>query len=434
MFESPLRNLPKMDVLLAHPFLDRAREAMPRSALRAAARAVLEEVRAQGGASPTAVPGVDELARRVERRLGALGQPHLRRVINATGIPLHTNLGRAPLAEAAAQAAYEAARGYSNLEYSLDTGKRGARHSHIEELLCKLTGAEAALAVNNNAAAVFLMLTALAAGKNVAVSRGELVEIGGGFRVPDIMARSGCHLVEVGTTNKTRLSDYGNSNAQCLLKVHTSNYALVGFTEETTLGEMASLGLPLLYDLGSGALNAESFPSLPGPTVAKALEDGADVVCFSGDKLLGGPQAGLIVGKRAYIETMRRDPMARAFRMGKLGLAALEATLLLYAESPQSIPLLHMLNAPPQVLRARAEELAHRCGGEAVSVTGQVGGGSMPNVDLPSWAVAVKATPEYLRSLPTPVVARMHGGKTLLDVRTLTGEDMDALVEMLGHG
>lgn len=430
MPENVLRHLPKMDILLSHPLLVKIGVTLPRALLRSAAREVLSEVRARG----EAVPDTDELARRVALRAEGVSRPHLRRVINATGVVLHTNLGRAPLAEAAAQAAYEAARGYSNLEYDLACGERGSRHAHAEVILCQLTGAEAALCVNNNAAAVFLMLSALAADKPVAVSRGELVEIGGGFRVPDIMARSGAVLVEVGTTNKTRISDYVNSGAELVLKVHTSNYEVVGFTEETPLSQLARLGLPVLYDLGSGALSPDCFPALPGPTVADALNDGADVVCFSGDKLLGGPQAGIVVGKRVYIEAMKRDPMARAFRIDKLSLAALEATLLLYRGDSQRIPTLAMLNATAPALKEKAEALAARCKGEVLAVKGQVGGGSMPNLDLPSWAVAVDATAEQLRQWSTPIIARTHRGKTLLDVRTLTGEDMDEIVEALAKG
>ena len=428
MPDNPLRRLPKMDLLLSHPLL--LESGLPRALLRAAAREELGEARR----TPGSLPGVDELARRTAARAAAARQPHLRRVINATGVVLHTNLGRAPLAEWAAQAAYEAARGYSNLEYDLETGTRGSRHAHVESLLCKLTGAEAALCVNNNAAALCLMLSALGLGKGVAVSRGELVEIGGGFRVPDIMARSGARLIEVGTTNKTRLADYRRAGAELLLKVHTSNYEILGFTEETTLAQLSQLGLPLLCDLGSGALSEDIFPQLPCPTVEGALRDGAHVVCFSGDKLLGGPQAGVAVGRKEYIEAMKQDPMARAFRIDKLSLAALEATLQLYEGGWEHIPTLSMLNATPEELREKALALARRCGGEVLPVRGQVGGGSMPNLDLPSWAVAVRASAAQLRRRAVPIIARTHRGRVLLDVRTLSGEDMDEIVEALTHG
>ncbi len=455
MSESLLRHLPKMDLLLAHPILARAGESLPYSALRQAARDTLEDLRRELHSPNAALPDSDTLARRVEERARMLCRPHLRRVINATGVVLHTNLGRAPLAEAAALAAYDAGRGYASLEYDVAEGCRGSRHTQVETLLCQLTGAPAALVVNNNAAAVLLMLTALAGGKGVAVSRGELVEIGGGFRVPDIMARSGCTLMEIGSTNKTRRADYEQAIAQgagALLKVHTSNYEIVGFTEETLLADLADLArahkVPLLYDLGSGALSRAYLPALPGcPTVADALTDGADVVCFSGDKLLGGPQAGILVGSRAYIETMRRDPMARAFRMDKLSLAALEATLLLCrepAEALERVPTLSMLSVAPEVLQDRAAALAGRLDrcfcAEVLPVNGQVGGGSMPNFPLPSYAVAL--TPPdgnadrleaALRGNATPIVSRIHKGRVLLDVRTLTAEDMDDIVEALSR-
>ena len=306
------QQLPKMDVLLAHPVLLTAQEeGVPYYALKEAARAQLDRLR-RGilDGSVEALPGLDALAVQTVEQARRACRPHLRAVINATGVVLHTNLGRAPLGEAAARAVYEAARGYSNLEYDLEEGRRGSRFSHVDGLLCSLTGAEAALAVNNNAAAVFLMLSALAAGKKVAISRGELVEIGGSFRVPEIMARSGAQLIEVGTTNKTHLSDYRRAveeqGAEILLKVHTSNFQLIGFTEEVSLEDLVSLGrekgIPVFHDLGSGALFDDPALGVPaGPTVEESVKAGADVVCFSGDKLLGGPQAGIALGKKAYI-------------------------------------------------------------------------------------------------------------------------------------
>lgn len=460
MAEHTLRRIPKMDLLLAHPILERAGRTLPRVALRQAARACLEELRTELKRHPSGcVPSLDTLAHQIEERAASARRPRLRRVINATGVVLHTNLGRAPLPEAAVLSAYDAARGYSNLEYDLAQGQRGSRHSHVEQVLCNLTGAEAALAVNNNAAALFLLLSALAAGKRVAVSRGELVEIGGGFRIPDIMARSGASLVEVGTTNKTRPGDYERAiveqGAELLLKVHASNYEIVGFTEETPLTELSRLGqeyaLPVLYDLGSGALASSYLPALPhGPTVEDALRSGADVVCFSGDKLLGGPQAGVVVGKRTYIETMKRDPIARALRIDKLSLAALEATLLLYdgGEAWKSIPTLTMLNAGAEELKSTAEALSARLSAlsvgrfttEVLPVCGQVGGGAMPNLELPSWAVALTPTDgdveqleRRLRGWVTPVIARIAHGRLLLDVRTLTREDRDELAEALSY-
>ena len=448
MCENPLRALPKMDVLLSHPTLLAAREHVPYALIRQAARDKLEEVRRDVLAG-AAVPPVDTLAGEISEIAQSMGRPGLKRVINATGVVLHTNLGRAPLARQAVEAVCEAAEGYSNLEYDLDKACRGSRHSHVETLLCSLTGAEAAMAVNNNAAAVFLMLSALAAGKGVAVSRGELVEIGGAFRVPEIMAASGAILREVGTTNKTRRSDYERAilagEAQALLKVHTSNYQIVGFTEDTPLSQLSELAaahdVPLLCDLGSCVLSPASLPNLSAPSAAAALADGADVVCFSGDKLLSGPQAGIVLGKKQYIDAMKRHPLARVVRIDKLSLAALEATLLLLRDpesARETLPVLSMLNARPEDLRARAERLAaglrEALGDDyAVSVlpcTGQVGGGSLPNEELPGFCAAVTAGPGVPEGLEAafrrhkvPILCRIHHGALLLDVRTLRAED-----------
>ena len=312
-----LRALPKMDLLLARPAL--AGSPLPYALRRQAARQVLDEYRAalRAGAL-SAVPGLDELEQSVLRRGAELSRPALGRVINATGVVLHTNLGRAPLSPRAAAAVGEAARGYSNLEYDLSARRRGRRGAAVEALLCALTGAEAALVVNNNAAAVFLLLSALAAGRGVAISRGELVEIGGSFRVPDIMELCGCHLREVGTTNKTHLSDYERAigeQTRALLKVHTSNYRIVGFTESLPLSDIVALGcrtgLPVVEDLGSGSLvDMEHYGIHDEPTVQNSIRAGVDVVSFSGDKLLGGPQAGIILGKKPYIDRMKRHPLA----------------------------------------------------------------------------------------------------------------------------
>ncbi len=448
MCENPLRALPKMDVLLSHPILLSAREHIPYTLVRQAARDKLEEVRRDVLAG-AGVPPLDALAGEIAGAAQTLCRPGLKRVINATGVVLHTNLGRAPLAPRAAEAVREAAVGYSNLEYDLDNACRGSRHSHVEALLCSLTGAEAAMAVNNNAAAVFLMLSALAAGKGVAVSRGELVEIGGAYRVPEIMEASGAVLREVGTTNKTRLSDYERAvlsgEAQSLLKVHTSNYQIVGFTEDTPLSRLSGLAaahdLPLLCDLGSCVLSPSSLPNLPAPSAAAALADGADVVCFSGDKLLGGPQAGIVLGKKRYIDAMKRHPLARVVRIDKLSLAALEATLLLLRDpesAREALPVLSMLNARPEDLRARAEGLAaglRKALGEDYTVsilpcTGQVGGGSMPNEELPGFCAAVTAGPGVPEGLEAafrrhavPILCRIHHGALLLNMRTLSAED-----------
>ena len=448
MCENPLRALPKMDVLLSHPILLAARERVPYALIRQAARNKLEEVRRDVLAG-AAVPPVDTLAGEISEIAQSMGRPGLKRVINATGVVLHTNLGRAPLARQAVEAVCEAAEGYSSLEYDLDKACRGSRHSHVETLLCSLTGAEAAMAVNNNAAAVFLMLSALAAGKGVAVSRGELVEIGGAFRVPEIMAASGAILREVGTTNKTRRSDYERAilagEAQALLKVHTSNYQIVGFTEDTPLSQLSELAaahdVPLLCDVGSCVLSPASLHNLPAPSAAAALADGADVVCFSGDKLLSGPQAGIVLGKKQYIDAMKRHPLARVVRIDKLSLAALEATLLLLRDpesARETLPVLSMLNARSEDLHTRAERLAaglrEALGDDyTVSVlpcTGQVGGGSLPNEELPGFCAAVTAGPGVPEGLEAafrrhtvPILCRIHHGALLLDVRTLRAED-----------
>ena len=393
-----LRALPKMDLLLARPAL--AGSPLPYALRRQAARQVLDEYRAalRAGAL-SAVPGLDELEQSVLRRGAELARPALGRVINATGVVLHTNLGRAPLSPRAAAAVGEAARGYSNLEYDLSARRRGRRGAAVESLLCALTGAEAALVVNNNAAAVFLLLSALAAGRG-----------------------------EVGTTNKTRPADYAAAldagEAQVLLKVHPSNFRVVGFTQAVSLPELGALarerGVPLFCDLGSAA---------PGsPELAEAVA-WADVCCFSGDKLLGGPQAGILLGKAEPLGRLRADPLSRALRPGKLALAALEATLLDWRDG-RAVPVSAMLSAPPEELRRRAEALAealsplHPC--TAVETQGEVGGGARPGESLPAWAAALEpaeALEAHLRAWRVPILGRIHRGKLLLDVRTLLPGD-----------
>lgn len=422
-----LRRLPKMDLLLARPAL--AEHPLPYPVKRQAARQVLDDCRrALREGALASVPGPEELEGAVLRLAERLSRPALGRVINATGIVLHTNLGRAPLSRRAAEAVGQAARGYSNLEYDLPNRCRGRRGEAAEGLLCSLTGAEGALAVNNNAAAVFLLLSALAAGQGVAISRGELVEIGGGFRVPDILARSGARLVEVGTTNKTRPADYAAAldagEAQVLLKVHPSNFRVVGFTQAVSLPELGALarkrGVPLFCDLGSAA---------PGsPELAEAVA-WADVCCFSGDKLLGGPQAGILLGRAELIGRLRADPLARALRIDKLSLAALEATLLDWRDGT-AVPVSAMLSAEPAELRARAEALREAlnplCPCDVVETAGEVGGGANPGEALPAWAVALspaEVLDDFFRRRPVPILGRIHRGKLLLDVRTLLPGD-----------
>ena len=331
-----LRNLPKIDELVMR--LERLHEVYGKDMVTTSCREIIDEMRSTllSGGDCDVAPQAVEIA--VENKLQAIYAPHLHSVINATGVVLHTNLGRAVLSERAARAAYMAARSYSNLEYDIEKGARGSRYSHIEKLLCRLTGAESAMVVNNNAAAVMLILSTMAKGHEVVCSRGELVEIGGAFRVPEIMAQSGGTLVEVGTTNKTHLSDYVNAvneNTGAFLKVHTSNFKVVGFTEEVSLEDMVRVGhernIPVIYDLGSGLMcDLSDLGICDEPKVLEAMKTGVDVLSFSGDKLLGGPQAGIIVGKKEYIDRMKKNPLTRAFRVDKMTFAALEETLRSY--------------------------------------------------------------------------------------------------------
>ena len=445
-----LRKLPKVDALLRSP---RLAETVAKYGGRAAAEAIREEVDALRreilAGERTGLPEEEALCAAIARRAGDASLPHFRRVLNGTGIILHTNLGRACLSENAARAVYDAARGYSNLEYDLETGSRGSRYSHVEEILCHLTGAESALVVNNNAAAVLLVLSALTKGGEVIVSRGELVEIGGSFRVPEIMESCGARLREVGATNKTHLSDYENAvngDTKALMKVHTSNYRIVGFSETPALSDLVKLGhekgLPVIEDLGSGCLvELHPFGIHDEPTVQDSIRAGIDVVSFSGDKLLGGPQAGIILGKKQYLDILKKHPLNRAMRVDKMTLAALESTLRSYeAQRESEIPVLAMLGASQEELKAKAEKLhllltnaGVSC--EVVSTYGQVGGGSVPTKDLPSFAVAfegnVNALEEKLRRNATPIIGRIHEGKFLLDVRTLFEPDFPVIVEAL---
>jgi len=446
--EHLLRSLPGVDEVLRWEEVVELLAHHPRPLVVEAARKAIGQLRAQILAETgTEEPDLSRpaLVGRVQEILAAETTPNLRRVINATGVVLHTNLGRAVLAEAAREQLATIARGYSNLEIDLETGERGSRYSHVEELLIRLTGAEGALVVNNNAAAVLLALNTLARGKEVLVSRGQLVEIGGAFRIPEVMEWSGCRLVEVGTTNRTRLEDYRRAagpDTALLLKVHTSNYRILGFTAEVGGGELVSLGqelgLPVMEDLGSGVLLDLSPYGLPGePTVQESVAAGIDVITFSGDKLLGGPQAGIIVGKNRYLEAMKKNPLTRALRIDKLTLGALEATLRLYlnpGEVLEKLPVLRMLTVPLDTLAGRARALAGQIEAavgpcllvEVVREQSQVGGGAMPLAQLPTWAVAL-ASPSLtaaalaarLRQGEPPVLARIAAERVLLDVRTL---------------
>jgi L-seryl-tRNA(Ser) seleniumtransferase len=416
-----LRDLPSVDELVRG--LDE-----PHDLAVEAARTVL------GRAREAILAGAEagDLGSALRDELSAARRPSLRRVLNATGVVVHTNLGRAPLPEAALARVAEIGRGYSNLEYDLDAGRRGSRQVHATEILRRLTGAEAALVVNNNAAAVMLALAALAEGREVLVSRGELIEIGDGFRIPDVLARSGARLVEIGTTNRTRAADYERAvgpETALLLRVHQSNFRVVGFSELPAPAELATVaraaGLPLVDDLGSGAF----APFEDEPSARESLAAGADLVCFSGDKLLGGPQAGIVVGRAELVEKLQRHPLQRALRADKLTLAALEGTLALYLDperAAREVPVLRMLREPSEAVRARAVRLAELVGGEVEETVGRVGGGALPLAELESFACAVEeqlAAP--LRAGEPPVVGVVREGRLLLDCRTLRDEELD---------
>ncbi len=433
-----------------------ASAAAPRWAVVEAARRAVAEHRAAilrgeqpGEIAPAAVAAA----------AAALAQPSLRRVVNATGVVLHTNLGRAPLAPEAIAAVVDVAAGYSTLEYDLAAGARGSRHGHAAHLVRELTGADDALVVNNNAAACVLALSALAAGREVIVSRGELVEIGGSFRIPDILRQSGCRLVEVGTTNKTRIADYRAAitpDTALLLKVHPSNFAVVGFTEAASLAEVVALGrevgVPSMIDLGSGALPSTAELRALGvggePSARDVVAIGVDLATFSGDKLLGGPQAGVLAGRADAIARCRRHPLLRAVRPDKLTLAALVATLGLYRDGRgRDVPALAMLGAAPDELRRRALALAAACGPSphlaVIETSSAVGGGALPTAELPSWALALDgpgaadAIDRALRAAPVPVVGRIVDGRVVLDVRTILPRDevdVVAAVRMLFAG
>jgi L-seryl-tRNA(Ser) seleniumtransferase len=413
-----LRDLPSVDEL-AHTSDDPLAVDAARTVL-ARAR---EEIRA--GADP------GDLAGRLHEELAGLRRPRLRRALNATGVVVHTNLGRAPLAEAALERVREVGRGYSNLEYDLRAGARGSRQDHVAAVLRRLTGAEAALVVNNNAAAVLLALAALAEGRDVVVSRGELIEIGDGFRIPDVLARSGARLVEVGTTNRTRAADFERAigpETAVLLRVHQSNFRQVGFTEQPSVSELARVaerhGLALVDDLGSGVIGQIEDE----PSVAESLAAGADLISFSGDKLLGGPQAGIVVGRAELVERLRRHPLQRAVRADKLTLAALEGTLVLYLDpdaAVREVPVLRMVKEDAETVQARAQRLADLVGGEVEETVARVGGGALPLAQLQSYACAVEeelAAP--LRLSEPPVIGIVRDGRLLLDCRTLSDADV----------
>jgi L-seryl-tRNA(Ser) seleniumtransferase len=441
---NPLRALPSvqrlLDLSLVEPLLLR----FGRPAVTQALRDLLAGWRTRIGAGElNAAPAPDQIIALAADRLAARQRPALRRTINATGIVLHTNLGRAPLAREAIAAVAAVTAGYCSLEVDLTHGGRGSRMQTIEPLLQELTLAEAAIAVNNGAAAILLALAALANGGEVVVSRGELVEIGGGFRVPDVIRQGGARLVEVGTTNRTRLADYGAAigpDTRVLLKVHQSNFRTIGFTEQASLTQLAGLahtsGLLLVADLGSGLLR--SLSGHDEPTLPEAIAAGADVITCSADKLLGGPQAGLIMGRATAVDRLRQHPLLRALRLDKMSLAALESTLLLHRDTPQRIPVQRMLAQTPAELRARAVRLQRQLGaGEIEICYGFAGGGALPEERIESRALALRPTSgvdrvvERLRRADPAVMARIHDGRLLVDMLTVADDEVPALAAAL---
>ena len=444
-----LRQLPKVDEVLRQPSV--AALELPQTVVTDLVRSRIDALRRQAlEGQLESMPPIEDLCEQVCRAAKAAAKPSLRPVINATGVTLHTNLGRACLSERAVAAAAAAARRYSTLEYDLESGQRGSRYSHVEKLLCKITGAEAAMVVNNNAAAVLLILSAVGQGGEVITSRGELVEIGGSFRIPEIMEQCGCSLREVGATNKTHLRDYARAigeNTRALLKVHTSNYRILGFSESVSLQDMVALGrergLPVIEDLGSGCFfDLETIGIHGEPTVMDSVRAGVDIISFSGDKLLGGPQAGIILGKKKYVDILKKHPLTRAMRVDKMTLAALEATLRSYeAEKAfEEIPTIAMLAVTQEQLQAKAETLcaglvAAGCNAQVVATEGQVGGGSVPTKMLKSFAVAmepktgsVDELEEKLRLGMPPIIGRINHDRYLLDVRTLKETDYEEII------
>ena len=425
-------------------------------ALRAETGALRDELAAGRIAAVALADAVERIERGVEARLRAAMRPSLVRVVNATGVIVHTNLGRAPLAEAALARVQQVAAGYTNLEYDLAAGARGRRDVHAEKLIARLTGAEAAVVVNNNAAATMLLLAALAAGREVIISRGELVEIGGGFRVPDVMAQSGAMLREVGTTNRTRAADYAaaiSDRTALILRVHPSNFRITGFTERPSLAELAALGerfgIPVAEDLGSGWLGWPDRADLPPalrdePIVSESISAGASVVCFSGDKLLGGPQAGIVAGRRAALDVIRRHPLMRALRVDKLTYAALEATLEEHAigRGQEAVPVQRMLRMTAGEIGVRAEALARtlaEAGWQARVIDGvsTVGGGSAPGAELPTKlvelshpAMTADQIEQHLRAQDPPVIARIQDDRVVLDLRTVLPEETETLAAL----
>ena len=459
------RSIPKVDVLLESQTIQEMIERYSRDSVMEAIRAEMDNLRAFIGGCDEEDRAQEQIALLVSHIGDAVEKmhtPNMKKVINGTGTILHTNLGRAPISREHMKKAFDIVTGYSNLEYNLEEGRRGERYSHFEKLLCKITGAEAAMAVNNNASSVLLILSSLAKGGEVIVSRGELIEIGGKFRIPDVMTQSGATLVEVGTTNKTHVSDYEENiteETKALLKVHTSNYKIVGFTESVGIDELMPIakehGIPVIEDLGSGVLiDLSKYGLTYEPTVQESVAKGADVVCFSGDKLFGGPQAGIIVGKKKYIDMMKKNQLTRALRIDKFTAAALELVLQEYLSEEQAvqhIPVLRMITEPLDEVARRARSLARTIRStdlpakvDVVSCESQIGGGSLPMERIPSMAVAIRpkhesvaALEDQMRHLPVPMIPRTVNDTIMLDVRTIETEDFKLIAaelqELLGQ-
>jgi len=452
-----LRSLPGVDRILewlkADPFFKKVPRALQVNAARSVVETIRDQIRnAEIELSP-AVLSESSIVERIKQQLAEQMMPNLRSLINATGVVIHTNLGRSLLADDAIENLRQIAGGYSNLEFDLKTGRRGSRYSVVEDLICEISRAEAAMVVNNNAGAVLLCLETLAKGKNVIVSRGELVEIGGSFRIPDVMAKSGATLKEVGTTNRTHLRDYESAiddNTGLLLKVHTSNYSVVGFTASVTLKELVALGerhhLPVMEDLGSGTFVDLSRHGLQKePTVQEAIATGADIVTFSGDKLLGGPQTGVIAGVRQVLERVKQNPITRALRIDKLTLAALEATLRFYRDETtalRKIPTLRMLTLPQDVIQSRAQrllDLFNKMKSDRIEMTlleavSRAGGGSLPLLQLPSWCVGIRIqgmsasrVDRWMRAQSLPVIGRIENDLFMMDARTVQEDELTAI-------
>ena len=450
-----LRNIPSVERVVSSDLLAREVKAYSREWIVSLVRLQLDKARAdvRGGAE---APSAEEVALATRQLLDSMNRPAPVPVINATGVVIHTNLGRAPLSRAATDAALQAAQGYSNLEFDLSNGRRGSRQAHLQDILQQLTGAEASLVVNNNASAVLLGLSALAAGKEVVVSRGEAVEIGGGFRVPDVLAQSGAILVDVGTTNRTYARDYENAitdHTGAFLKAHASNFRVEGFTAAVEPGELVQLGarfgIPVLHDVGSGALlDTGAYGLAHEPTPQESVYSGVGLTFFSGDKLLGGPQAGIVVGTRELIGLLERHPLARAFRIDKMSLASLIATLMHYlrGEAEREVPVWRMISTPVQILQERAESwrmtvsFGGNVRGAVVETRSAIGGGSLPGETLPTRALSLDCSSisgsaegvmQRLRSSHPPIIARIENDQVLFDPRTVLPEQEDEFLKSL---